>query len=65
MSRCWALTVATDTPGAEPLLAAALAGVAGALVGALGDGFSEQATRKTLQTTSSKEGTIFMGDGVV
>jgi hypothetical protein len=62
MSRFWALTVETDTGGADPLLAAALAGVAGAPAEALWAGFSEQATRKTLQAISSKTGVVFMGD---
>jgi hypothetical protein len=56
------MTVITDTGAADALLAAALAGAAGALAGALWDGFSEQATRKTLQTIGKKTEVIFMGD---
>jgi hypothetical protein len=69
MSRFWALTVVTDTGGPDGLLdvalagaAAALAGAAGAFAEAPGDGFSEQAARKTLQTISSTTGVVFMGD---
>jgi fatty acid-binding protein DegV len=62
MSRFWALTVVTDTGGIEALLAAALAGAAGAMAGLLEDGFSEQAARNTLQAISDRTETVFMVD---
>jgi hypothetical protein len=52
--------VATDTGGADVLLVAALAGVAGATAGAVWDDFSEQATRKILLITDSKTRAVFI-----
>jgi purine-cytosine permease-like protein len=62
MSRFWALTVVTDTGGAEALLAGALAGALVAVVGPLTADFSEHAARKKLQAISDKIGTVFMGN---